>query len=208
MRKCPYCNQYTDERSRRCMFCGRIMDLELTKKLQQEKASRERLARQARTALVSFFSIAGIAAFTIWAGVFSPVGSKVQRQAATQTAAVLQFCDPNAVALAAHELIDMNDRWADIVSLAVSVDREAVVVQVDRLQKIRRDARDVKPPPCLTSAHESLIDGMDAHINGFLEYARGETVEAVNNHIMRGNIEMNAFADEVERVQRCVPDCR
>ena len=190
------------------MFCGRIMDLEYAKKLEREKASRERSARQARMALASFFSIAGIAAFAIWAAVFSPLGSKAQRQAATQTAGVLQFCDPDAVSLAAHDLIDMNDRWGDIVALAVSVDREAVLVQVDRLQKIRRDARDVNPPPCLTRAHKSLIEGMDAHIDGFLEYMRGETVEVVNNYITRGNIEMNTFADEVERVQRCAPDCR
>lgn len=207
MKTCPYCHNPVYDSARRCAFCGRNLDIELAKKLEKEKADRERFYNALKfTFLFFLFIVVGTVA-ALWLAIYSPIGTQAS-QAATQTAAVLDFCHPNKVSLAADQLIDFNDRWADIMALAVSVDRDALVLQVDRLQKIRRDAKAVETPACLQEAKTSLVDGMGSHIDGLLAYIRGSTVEEVNNYISLGNLEMNYFADEVERLQKCAPNCR
>ena len=207
MKKCPYCSNPIYDSAKRCMFCGRNLDLELAKKLEIQKTDRDRFFKSAKVALITIAIFASVTVATIWVSIYSPMGS-IAKQAATQTALAQSFCNPQEVSIAARQLIDFNDRWADIMALAVSVDRDAVVLQVDRLQKIRRDAKDVETPDCLQNAKVSLTDGMEAHIDGLLAYIREKPIEEVNNYITAGNLEMNSFADDVERLQKCAPDCR
>lgn len=94
------------------------------------------------------------------------------------------------------------------MALAVSVDRDVLVLQVDRLQKIRRDAKDVKTPECLKAPQQNLINGMEDHIQGLLAVLRAEPLDEANRYLTLGNLKMNEFADEVERIQVCSPDCR
>jgi hypothetical protein len=207
MKTCPYCKNPIYEGVKRCIFCGRNLDLELARKLKMQRAAYERRVQAARVTFSSLSAVAFLAGVTIWAAIYSPFGS-IAQQAATQTAVVSKFCDPSEVYRAAEQLIDYNDRWADIMALAVSVERDLVVVQVDRLQNIRRDTKDVNVPECMQDAKHSLIEGMDAHIEAMLAHIRAEPLETVNEVITQGNIGMNRFLDEAARLEKCAPVCR
>lgn len=206
MKKCPYCSNPIDDSVKRCIFCGRNLDFELAKELARQKTERERLIKSVKIVLLTIIFMVVAAGMTIWGAIYSPIGSRA-KIAATQTADALNFCNPEEVSVAAHRLIEFNDRWADIMALAVNVDHDQVFPQVDRLQKIRRDVKDVEIPECLRNAKASLTSGMDEHINGLLAYIRDEPLENVNNYITQGNFEMNSFADEIERLQKCAPGC-
>lgn len=209
MKKCPYCsNPVYAVNARRCAFCGRNLDFELAKKLERERAEREHFFNASKSAFLALAFLVLVTAATLWAAIYSPVGT-IAKQAATQTAAARRYCDPQEVSIAAHQLIDFNDRWADIMALAVSVDHDdALVLQVDRLQKIRRDAEDVKTPECLKAPQQNLINGMEDHIQGLLMVLRDQPLDEANRYLTLGNLKMNEFADEVERIQVCAPDCR
>jgi len=234
--KCFKCNQSLYDGAKTCAFCGEIIDPELKAKTEAKQERKEDFktviyATGMTMVLLAVLFFAG----NIFEN-YSPLGKygsatatfvaeknneireektrvagvylMVTANARSTSEAVDQYCGSKNVDQSLKAVMDLVERWKDAVELAMSTDREALAPQVERLQEIRREARDVNVPGCLEDGKTILISSMDAQIEGCLAFMRMEQDDVVNGLLDQAANDLELFAAEVERVRACMPVCK
>lgn len=236
MGKCPECNQQNYKGAKTCAFCGEILDPEMKAKISAKQEREKRLElllvyfALLITGIISLIFIVGLF------NRYSPLGSvaKVTATAAaqeTQTArgeatrvagiykiataeakstasAIDAYCGSERVDQALKDVKNLAERWEDAVKLALSTNPIALAPQVEQLQRIRREARDVQVPACMQNGKSILVTSMDAQIEGCLAIMREEPAEVVNEYLDQAGRGIDQFVGEVERIQACIPNCK
>ncbi len=83
-------------------------------------------------------------------------------------------------------------RWDDALNVAASTGRLALNGPVQELQRIRRETKDAEVPECLSVAKANLVAGMDAFIDGFLQFMQNDDA-ASSRKINEAKAEMSLF---------------
>lgn len=124
--------------------------------------------------------------------------AQTEREALEKAAAAAKTSDVLTSSLKAVD--DVMVRWTDAVKVAHSTSRGSLSGPLLQLQAIRREAKDLTVPPCLTSGRGELIQGMDLTIKGLLDFM-GNT-GALANALAQTSIEAAAPHFERYRADR------
>jgi len=228
MSKCPKCSQINYVGAKTCAFCGEIIDPVLRAQIATEKIREKKLER---VLIYTAGMCLVVASLLILFYRFSPTGGfakaqvrvtetalakavreteadvKITANAVSTTSAIDAYCGVGKVDQALGRLNDLVERWGDAVKLAMSTERTALASQVEQLQAIRREARDIEVPECLDNGKSSLVTSMDAHIEGYLAFMRQEPADVFSGHMDKATREMELFISEVEQIHICMPNC-
>lgn len=96
-----------------------------------------------------------------------------QRRAQTEREALEKAAaakTPDVLSSSLKAVDDVMARWTDAVKVADSTSRGSLSGPLLQLQAVRREARDLTVPPCLTTGQAELVKGMDLTIQGFLDF--------------------------------------
>jgi hypothetical protein len=104
-------------------------------------------------------------------------------------------CSPDSEHIEA--LRDVEERFADAVSLAGSTPRISLSEPIANLQEIRRDAEDLEVPSCLEDAHAQLIEYMDAYVEAYLSFLSDADDAIVQVLFRMGDTAYNEYAAEL-----------
>jgi hypothetical protein len=88
----------------------------------------------------------------------------------------------------------------DASMLAASVQRDQLSTAIANLQRIRRDAEDLKIPPCLKTLKSYQITHMNTVINTLIAFLGGTDQKAVNQGIAQARQQHDQYTLELARL--------
>jgi hypothetical protein len=99
-------------------------------------------------------------------------------------------------------LKEFSGEWDDAYKLAGSTSRMSLPPQIANLQTIRRKVENQSWPECATKAHEHLIGGMDASIDGYIMFLDSDNDESlVGLKFKASEAEFTIFSVELNKLQ-------
>lgn len=99
------------------------------------------------------------------------------------------------------EITSVLDRWSDANELAGSTARGSLAPQIQELQEIRRNARDLEAPECAKLLQDLLVSSMDHTIKSYLDFMSMAADDVVQNSMRSAASDLDEFTTELARIR-------
>jgi hypothetical protein len=85
------------------------------------------------------------------------------------------------------QVMQLADKWDSANALANNSPRMQLVTPISSLQNIRNEYNNLTVPECAQKTHASMLNYMDATIDGFMAFLSDEDDNIVNSHFTRAD---------------------
>ena len=91
------------------------------------------------------------------------------------------------------QVMQLADKWDSANALANNSPRMQLVTPISSLQNIRNEYNKLTVPECAQKAHDTMLNYMDATIDGFMAFLSDEDDDVVNGHFSRAGQYFDAW---------------
>ena len=120
---------------------------------------------------------------------------------ATQTTSVDEDpCSPQNMPTTVQPINDLMREFEDTSQLASNLPAQQLPEVISNLQRIRREAEDVKIPACLVTLKTHQLNHMNLMIQTLLAFVGGADREALNNGLETARKEHDLYSLEIVRL--------
>lgn len=135
------------------------------------------------------------------------IGTAVAQTQAADLAAH-NACTVDTVLKFTTTIDDVAQRWDDATKLANSTPRGNLSGQISNLQSLKREADAVEAPACLQVAKTNLVASMDATVTAFIDFLGQKPDATVTADFRTASTDMDNFHNQLDQINKCVPNCQ
>lgn len=115
-------------------------------------------------------------------------------------------CAPENLTTQVEGIHRIMREFDDAVALASSITRDLLPDRIEELQRIRREAEDLRPPSCLQSLKDLQLVHMNTVIQTMLAFMNGADEETVSQGLNLGRQIHNQYMIEMARAMGSTPE--
>ena len=130
----------------------------------------------------------------------SPAATPITTPAKQTTSPDEDPCSPQNMPTTVQPINDLMREFEDASQLASNLPAQQLPDVISSLQRVRRDAEDVKIPACLVTLKTHQLNHMNLMIQTLLAFVGGADREALNNGLETARKEHDLYSLEIVRL--------
>jgi hypothetical protein len=152
---------------------------------------------------IVYVLLIGFVFFTACGNLEAPqanIPTGIESAGTPESTPTLNLCAPENINAEVDKVNRLMREFDDASMLAASVQRDQLSTAIANLQRIRRDAEDLKIPPCLKTLKSYQITHMNTVINTLIAFLGGTDQKAVNQGIAQARQQHDQYTLELARL--------